>query len=304
MIRTLADKIEDTVWQRFKGYSWVIGILITVLLGALGFFGVTTINGASQKIEPIVQSGVNRAEAARQKVQQSAAEIDAVKAGIDKLSNALDVQTRRLNDGNADITRKLANFETAQKEMEGAAKRSEALAQQLDSMGQSLQTRVRQISTQVNDVTVRQAYPSLGQTMFVVFGGGPWKKKNEKKSGEIWVNVNISPVGTGNFSEAQIKQLLESLKQSGYTPLLGSFGVSGPYSTGFSSLGTAMNANRVFYFSKDWQQKAEALSSLASKAVSRSVPAEFVDPTAIPKDSACVSPSNSLALMRKIYLAQ
>lgn len=85
MIRALADKVEDTVWQRLKGYSWIVGILITVVVGALAFFGLTTINGASQKIEPIVQSSVSRAEAARREVDQSVAKIDAVKAGIDKL---------------------------------------------------------------------------------------------------------------------------------------------------------------------------------------------------------------------------
>lgn len=188
--------------------------------------------------------------------------------------------------------------------MEGAEKRSETMAHQLDAIGQSLQTKVQQLSSQVDDITVRRAYPSLGQAMFVVFDGGAWKKKSEKKADEIWVNVNISPVATEYLSEAQIKQLLDVLKQAGYTPLLGSFGVGGPYSTGFGSLGNTTNANRVFYFSTNSQQKAETLSSLASKALSRSVPIEFVDPTKVPKDSALHFVIEQSGLDAQIYLAQ
>ena len=304
MIRTLADKVEDTVWQRLKGYSWIVGILITVVIGALAFFGLTTINGASQKIEPIVQAGVSRAEAARRQVDQSIAKIDAVKTGIDKLSNALDEQTRRLNDKNADIGQKLASFNAAQTRIEAAEKRSETVARQVDAMGQALQTKVQQLSTQVDDITVKRAYPSLGQAMFVTLNGGAWKNKKEKKSGEFWVNVNISPVAMGYFSEAQIKQLLDVLKQDGYTPLLGTFGVGGPYSSGFSNLGDNMYANRVFYFSQDWRQKAETLSSLVSNVVSRSVPIEFLDPSKIAKDSALYFVLQESGLDAQIYLTQ
>jgi len=71
----------------------------------------------------------------------------------------------------------------------------------------------------------------------------------------------------GNFSVDQVEKLKEELKNAGYTPLLGSFGIGGPYGTGYGSLGD-INETSVLYFKKASEQMASEVSSIASKTLS------------------------------------
>ena len=57
----------------------------------------------------------------------------------------------------------------------------------------------------------------------------------------------------------QLKTLMDELKTLGYTPLLGMFGVGGPYGSGYGPLGDAVTPRAtVFYFQSSrriWQTR-------------------------------------------------
>jgi hypothetical protein len=52
----------------------------------------------------------------------------------------------------------------------------------------------------------------------------PWREKSEKNSEETWVNINIDPIVTGNYSTLQIDKLMTEMKRKNDIPILGSFG--------------------------------------------------------------------------------
>jgi hypothetical protein len=135
-------------------------------------------------------------------------------------------------------------------------------------MEKSLQSKVDQLSKQVQNVSILQAYPTLGQPMFVTYQGGHWKGPEEKEANEKWINIYIDPMAVGDFSSDQVENLMEQLATSGYTPLLGLFGVGGPYMTSFGRLGDKGNGTTIFYFTKSAEQMAVDVSRLASKALS------------------------------------
>lgn len=56
------------------------------------------------------------------------------------------------------------------------------------------------------------------------------------------------------------------MKNGGYTPLLGSFGIGGPYGIPYGSLGYT-NETSVIYFKKASEQMASEVSSIASKTL-------------------------------------
>ena len=134
-----------------------------------------------------------------------------------------------------------------------------------------------QVSKQADIVSVRQAYPTLGQPKFVTYNGGPWKGRAGKGGQERWVDVYIDPVSVGEFSTDQIDQLVEELKTSGYTPLPGMFGIGGPYVTGYGPLGNSLRTT-VFYFDRSSQPMAHNVAATASRILSiEAVEPQFVD---------------------------
>ncbi len=79
---------------------------------------------------------------------------------------------------------------------------------------------------------------------------------------------------------------MAELKNAGYTPLLGSFGIGGPYGTGYGSLGD-INETSVLYFKKASEEMASNVSSIASKSLSiKGLKPVFVDvsSTMLPND--------------------
>jgi uncharacterized phage infection (PIP) family protein YhgE len=212
MVREIADRVEDVVWRRFNRYAIVVGLLITALLGTFAWLGFSKLSDVSAKIDPIVNDAVSKAKAAAENVQQSATKAKEIKDKTDSLSGTIDALTKRVTDSSADIGKKSVAFNDAQRQMESSLDRAQKLSQQLDTVQQSLQTRVQQLSCQVSDVSLRKAYPGLGNKLYVTYDGHPWRDKAEKQPGENWVSLYINALSTPDYTEAQVKQIRQTTR--------------------------------------------------------------------------------------------
>jgi len=96
---------------------------------------------------------------------------------------------------------------------------------------------------------------------------------------------------------------MAAMKQDNYTPIVGSFGVGGPYSRGFGNLDYG-DTTQVNYFKKDLERKAAVLSAIVSKILSRPIKTKFVDPALIPKEDQRRFIIDQSGLDLQIYLAQ
>ena len=289
LVRELSDKAEDVVWKRLTRYGVLAGMLVTCILGGITFVGINTLDGVSKRIEPAVAAAEQRATAAKQAIEETATKVDAVRSSLDKLSVDVDTQTKRVAEKSGEISQKLQGFDAeiidAQKRGETYQARSEDLSRRLDMIAKNLDqqtTRVTQISKQVDNVSIGQAYPTLGKEKFVTFNGSPWKGVKDKPSNEKWVHIYIQPQGIGDYSNNQIEGLLAELKRSSYTPFLGgTFGIGGPYSSGWGSFGSS-NETSVFYFKKASEQMATAVCTIVARTLSITTPKpQFVDPAAL-----------------------
>jgi uncharacterized Zn finger protein (UPF0148 family) len=311
MVREIADKVEDVIWKRYTRYAIVIGLLLSgfffflaTIGGIFTWLGYSKLSDVSSKIDPIVNEAVNKAKAAQQNVLQSASKADEIKAKTDHLSTVIDGQTKRVTDSSADIGKKMAAFDTAQKQMASSLIRSQTLSQQVDEIQKSLQTKVGQISSQVDDISLRRVYPTLGQAMYVTFNNQPWRNKQEKKPGETWVNINVEPISMGRYSPDQIEKLQAEMKQNNYLPVIGSFGVAGAYVSGYGPLTNGSGQTVIIYFDKSQEANAIALSAIASKIFSRQIPTLFVNPSNVDKADGRHIVMEQSGLDMQIYLAQ
>ena len=48
---------------------------------------------------------------------------------------------------------------------------------------------------QIDDVSIHDAFPGLGQKVYVTFNDKPWRNPAEKQANEKWVNVYIGDDG-------------------------------------------------------------------------------------------------------------
>jgi hypothetical protein len=289
LVREIGDKAEDVVWKRLTRYGMIAGALLARILGFIGFEGFKTLDDVKKRIDPIVSDAENRAKEAKRTVEEAAKEVVSVKTSLDHLSHDVDTQTKRVTEKSGEISQKLQGFDAAitdaQKRVEAYQARSEELSRRLEVTAKTLDqqaNRVTQVSKQVDNVSIRQAYPTLGKEKFVTFNGSPWKGMTEKPPNERWVHIFIQPQGIGDYSNDQVEGLLAELKRSNYTPFLGgTFGVGGPYSSAWGAFGSS-NETSVFYFKKDSEQMATAVCALVAKTLSIKAPKpQFVNPAAV-----------------------
>jgi hypothetical protein len=286
LVRELGDKAEAIVRQRFKGY----GFLIVVIIAIIGFFGIKSYNDLFQKFTPVVKDTEQRVQAVKRTIDETAKKVDSVKASVDQLSRDVDAQTKRVADKGGEISQKFARLDAAANDF----------SNRLTAMEKSLETTVAQVSKQVDNVSIRQAYPTLGQQKFVTYNNGQWKGLAAKGPKEKWINIYIDPMTTGDYSPSQLTAFMEELKKAGYTPLPGMFGIGGPYSSGYGQLGSSPEAT-VFYFRHNSEQMAVEVAAMAAKTLSnKGLKRTFVDLSTFGKDEAFVIENSGLDL--QLYL--
>jgi hypothetical protein len=277
IVRELGDRAEDVVWRRLRNYTIGVGFLLAIL----GWFGYSKLSDFSAsvnaRINPIVEDAVKKANQAAEDIQQSANKAKEIKEKTDSLSTTVQTLTTRVTNGGSDIGKQLAAYQAAQKQMDSSLAHAQALSQQVDGIQKSLQAKVQQLSSQVNDVSLRQSYPGLGNKLYVTYDGNPWQGKAGKQAGENWVSLYIYPLNIGDYTEAQFKQILAAMQQQNFIPYLKLFGVAGPYNQGFGIMNDGAASTQVLYFQQTSKPRAEILSALVARVISRPVPIKFLD---------------------------
>jgi hypothetical protein len=288
LVREIGDKAEDIVWKRLKCYGVLSGIIITCILGFIAFAGIKTLDDVSRKIEPIVSAAEQRAEVAKRTIEETATKVDSVKASLDQLSRDVEAQTNRVAKKGGEISQKLESLDAtaneAKKRGELYQARAEEVSRNLEAMAKGLENRVEQVSKQVDNVSIQRAYPTLGQQFFVTYNGKRWKGKAEKGPNEGWLDIYIHPLALAEISPDQLEKLMADVKRYDLTPLLGQFGVDGPYSSSFAALGDS-SGSTVFYFEKESEQAAMTICAIASEDLSiKDLKPKFVDRSAFRRD--------------------
>lgn len=239
----------------------------------------------------MVRTAEQEIKTVTQTVAQISREVAPLKVAVDHLSKDVDIQTERIERRGGEISQKFQSLDAT------AAKFSD----RLDAMEKSLATRVAQLSKQVDNVSIRQAYPTLGQPKFVPITVVNGKAGQRRGANEKWINIYIDVRSVGEFSSDQIKKLMNELKKAGYTPLIGMFGIGGPYSGGYGNFENANDNTTVFYFHHNSEQMARDVAAIASKTLSiPHVEPRFVDPSTLTKDLSFVIENSGLDL--QLYL--
>jgi len=299
LVRELADKAEDTVWNRLKVYFWLFGLLLIGVLGFIAFLGLNTLGGVSAKIEPIVTEAERRAQAARQAIEETGRKVDDLKAAVDKLSSDVGAQTKRVALKGGEISRKFQSLDATTTAFSG---RLEAMEKASENKIEQVSQKLSQVSKQADIFSVRQAYPTLGQAKFITYNYRQWKGIAAKSPNDMWINIYIDPSSTGNFSLDKIDNIVKALKTAGYEPLPGMFGIGGPYSGGYGPFGES-SVTTVFYFKRKSEPMARDVAAMVTKIVSKTVEAKFVDIASFSqKDEAFVIEQSGLDL--QLYLLQ
>lgn len=304
LIREVGDKAEDVVWTRIRRYTWAAGVTL-FLLGLYGFSSIheaktTIVNEARSRLDPVIEDTEKRVKVAQLQIGDTDKKINAVQKQLDDTSRLADEQSRRIAARGGEIRGKL---EDVQKEADGAQslssgyekratgfenqlsqmrKHAEEQSRRLEDTQKTFDTKIAQVTKQIDNVSIQQAYPTLGQKLYVTFNGGPWKGTDAKKPTDKWVNINIDPlaVGENRISKEQLKSLADALEKAGYTPYFGFFGVAGPVSTGFGSLGR--DTSGVVYFDARRQNDASELLKMAIETLHISgMNTQYVDPKSV-----------------------
>jgi hypothetical protein len=246
LVRELGDKVEDIVWKRLRIYGGMIALLVTVV----AFFGIKGFNDLTKPVEEKVQ-------AVNQKIEDTARRLPSIEATLDKLSTDVEAQREHAAKLSVQIAGTLDTLTVA-------ANRASA---RLEAMTKDLQNRVGQVAQQVDNLSVHKAFPGLGQQRFVSFQNAEWKGKAAKSATDRWVNVVIDPWSYGAFTDAQVEKLTTALRDAGYTPFLGSFGIGGPTATNWNSFAPD-DKTSVFYFKPSTEKTAADVGGIVSMVFS------------------------------------
>jgi hypothetical protein len=275
MVRKIADDAEDVVWKRLKHYGFFSGALVTLVVGLFALEGIKTMGDAKSRVEPIIVAAEQRAQKAKRDIDETAAGVNSVKGSLDQLSRDVDTQTKRYAVKGGEISQKLATLDAS----------ATAAQARVEAMEKSLGNRVEQVSKQVETLSIQQAFPTLGQKMYVTYQGNRWDSASRKPN-EVWVSIYIDATATSDLSSDQVEKLVQQLKNAGYSPLVGMFGVAGPYSTAYPMLAPeGCQETTVFYFKKNLEPTAKMVGAIVMKALPiPSFKSAFVDSASFAKN--------------------
>jgi len=248
IVRELADRAEDIIWKRFYRYAAIISFFSAILIAIFIF----SVGKTYKELFDDVKQSVERAmEPALSEAKEKARQADTVASDA---------------------------FATAQRIKGSVEKLSDDVNMQVSAANNIIST----TSHEVSALSANQIFPGLGKEKYVTLDGQFWDQYKTKKPDDKWVNVYVETRSLGDYTQDQLIAISDNLKASGYTPILGFFGIGGPYSGGFGALEeTTCRTATVLYFSKPMDKSAEALAGIVSGILRKSVKAQFVDTAAI-----------------------
>lgn len=260
--RDLADKAEDAVWKRLK----LLGFTLAIIVAAAAAIGYQTVDSLKKSA-----------------IEAISGPIEIVKTRIAQLSREVDEQTRRVSERGNEIETRLVFLDKTAADVQTNARRyqqrADELSAKMDQTIANLASRMDQISTQVDQVSVVEAYPSLGQKKVVTLNGKIWAGDPTRGAGKL-VWIIIFAYAIPDFTSDQVQSLVSDLKRAGYTPILGQFGVGGPFNSGVGNLGGGTVGTTINYFASASKAMSDEVRGIVIKdlnipdAPTRYVPAE------------------------------
>jgi hypothetical protein len=282
LARGIADSAEDVLWGRVKRYSW-FGAAFIFLLGVYGFTSFrdarnTIVNEARTRLEPVISDTEKRVKTAQSQVATVGQTIGTVRKQLDDTSKLADEQNKRLTAQGGEITKKLADvqsaseranslnagFEKREKDFEQDIAQMRAHAEELDRKLEASQRnydqKIAEVTTKVDNAGIQQAYGSLGQKQYVTLNGQPFKGDANKKPSEKWVIVTLDPyaIGEARVSQEQLKKLAARMEIEGFTPYFGALGFGGAVSGGYGAIGVG-SSTAVRYYKESQANEAGKL---------------------------------------------
>jgi uncharacterized Zn finger protein (UPF0148 family) len=286
LVRAIADEAEDVVQARIKKYSWLAGIVIFVL-GLYGFSSIqqaknTIVSEARARLDPVINDTEQRVKNAQVDIGETGQKIVAVKKQLDDTSKLAQEQSNRITGQATEINTKLQQVQTASNRANALSTGYEKQASDLETELQQMRThaeeenrrledtqktfnaRIEQVTKQIDNVSLQQAYPTLGMKMYVTHNGQPWKGTAGKRTSDKWVNINLDPmvVGSNRVTKEELQTLADHLEMAGYTPDFGFFGVGGPVGAGFGCLENGKEG--IIYFDPKREEEASDVERMAA----------------------------------------
>ena len=129
IVRELADKAEDTLGNRLKRYTIIIGIAAAIL----AFFRLKPLYEIYAQIKPMVK-------AAEDQIAQITKEVGLAKAAVDRLSSDVAAQRARVTDRNGEISRKFQSLDAA----------ANGFSERLEAMEKAFESKFEQVSQQLS----------------------------------------------------------------------------------------------------------------------------------------------------------
>lgn len=168
--------------------------------------------------------------------------------------------------------------------------RADQSTRKLDELQKSFESKFAEVTKQLDQVTVQKAFPGLGKQLYVIYDLKPWKGKSEKTPTDRWVNIYLAPQALPEFTSQEMTAFEQMLRKNGFTALPGSFGVAGPYQTGF---GYFDRSTRVYYFNESKREDALQVAKMMQQTLGiPNVAVEYVNPAfQIPVDRLVIEQS-------------
>jgi len=271
LVPALGDKVEEIVWKRILRYS----ALLAALLGVLAWFGYSSFKditgSAKSRLEPIIADAERRAKDTQNQISTTAGEVTATQHEIDDLSKEADAQKRRLDSQSGEAAKKL---DSLQKSADRADKLASDYEAKMDASIHRLDIQAARVERAVDNQAIARAYPSIDAESIAMLGQQLIDKK-QKKSGEVWVHIQVSPwaIERHLISGEHLKNLASDLTQAGFIPLVGTTLLQGPVSIGLGQLGNQPAYDScVLYYDPALKSKAEQVSKILSNYIKQLPP--------------------------------
>jgi hypothetical protein len=275
IVRDLSFKAENELIARLKRYGWILG-LAGFLLALIGFGSIqqaktTIVAEARTRVEPVVIDVEKRAHEAGTELAHVEKKLPEITRSMNTTVQIADEQRQRVEGQNAEISRKLADFENTSRRFDQVRAELDSemnqFQKQIDSFKNRYSAEIAQLSRAADLASVREAYPNLGVKPFVIIAGHR-VDKSQKKPGEKWVLVTLGwdAQQVSKSAGEDTDNLVSDLHSAGYVTFVGSMDFGGRLGGGLMRADSGpAKQSAVVYFHPEFKRSAEQLIPIAGR---------------------------------------
>lgn len=276
VVRELADKAEDVVWNRLKRYSVIVGFFLVVIVGLVTFIGFKTYGDLKASVVQQVQPSVIAVEQRIKQVDGELAEVErnripAVTQSLNKVERDAASQEKRVTEADGQIADSMQSLHTAEAKAnaDSAAFSQSVLENQrkLDQITQRSREQISQITASASKAAITQAYGFIAEKPPIVIAGQTISKES-KRPGEKWINlvVSLDAIHHQTYTTAQLEKVEAALLAAGYRVFIGTISVGGRFAIGLERVQpNGEQDTAVIYFDRTKQSEAEQLRDIVNK---------------------------------------